>query len=371
MTSIPLDTTSTTDNCRYCLMCRHVCPVGHITHLETLTPHGWGLTIASVRRGLLAWNETTINNLYSCADCGCCRSHCVNDQPLPDAIAAARHEVVEQGDAPAVVYEIRGRLEKWGNPYREESPREPRGEGTEALFVGDDAAYLWPDALESARKLLRSQGVEPVEIGFGRSSGYIASSLGLLEAGRTLAQRTLDEIAAAGIRRVFVFSAGDYYTFHQLYAERLGLPWPEEVELTEISTYLNLQYQAGSLNFRSNEEDTLYAYVDPSHAVRVPGRDEAPRLLLAAVYPGRARELFWRRERAHPVGSTALQFTQPHIAQMLTRDRLDDARNHALELLVCEDPATLAALHPLAEAYGLQVRGLFEVLAEAAENLGG
>ena len=22
---------ATTDNCRYCLMCRHVCPVGHVT----------------------------------------------------------------------------------------------------------------------------------------------------------------------------------------------------------------------------------------------------------------------------------------------------------------------------------------------------
>ena len=22
---------ATTDNCRYCLMCRHVCPLGHVT----------------------------------------------------------------------------------------------------------------------------------------------------------------------------------------------------------------------------------------------------------------------------------------------------------------------------------------------------
>ena len=48
---------STTDNCRYCLMCRHVCPVGHVTRLETLTPHGWGLLISSVHRGLLTWTD--------------------------------------------------------------------------------------------------------------------------------------------------------------------------------------------------------------------------------------------------------------------------------------------------------------------------
>ena len=88
-----MDALATTENCRYCLMCRHVCPVGHVTQLETLTPHGWGLTIASVRRGLLTWNDETVDVLYSCADCGLCRANCVTDQPLPDAIAAARAEV--------------------------------------------------------------------------------------------------------------------------------------------------------------------------------------------------------------------------------------------------------------------------------------
>ena len=30
--------------CRYCWMCRHVCPVGHVTHRETHTPHAWALS---------------------------------------------------------------------------------------------------------------------------------------------------------------------------------------------------------------------------------------------------------------------------------------------------------------------------------------
>ena len=73
----------TIENCRYCLMCRHICPVGHVTAKETFTPHGWGLLIASVERGLLSWNEDTVSALYNCSDCGTCRAHCVTDQPLP------------------------------------------------------------------------------------------------------------------------------------------------------------------------------------------------------------------------------------------------------------------------------------------------
>ena len=37
----------TTENCRFCLMCRHVAPVGLITYQETLTPHGIALTVAA------------------------------------------------------------------------------------------------------------------------------------------------------------------------------------------------------------------------------------------------------------------------------------------------------------------------------------
>ena len=35
---------ATLENCRYCLMCRHADPLGHVTHLETLTPRGIALT---------------------------------------------------------------------------------------------------------------------------------------------------------------------------------------------------------------------------------------------------------------------------------------------------------------------------------------
>src|ERR671919_1068144 len=112
-----MDDHPTTDHCRYCLMCRHVCPVGHVTQLETLTPHGWALTITSVQRGLLTWNADTVDALYACADCGMCRTHCVTDQALPDAIVAARTEVVASGRAPQAVYDIKTILEQQGSTY--------------------------------------------------------------------------------------------------------------------------------------------------------------------------------------------------------------------------------------------------------------
>ena len=358
------DAIATVENCRYCLMCRHVASVEYVTHKETLSPHGWALVIASVRRGLLDWDADTVGVLYSAPDHGNSRAHCVTDQPLPEAIAAARAEVAGLKLAPPVVYELDAALRDWGTPFAKRKPGVVNGTGDVALFVGDEAQYLWPKALKAAINLLHSAGVEPVLIGVGRNNGYLASSLGLPDTARGLAHATLSELEASGARRLIVLSPGDYFTFHQLYPERLGVELPVDVELLELTTFLAGRLEGGEIRFDLSNDEFPYAYVDPTHAVRVPSRHAAPRGLLAAVLPGEARELFWRRERAHPVGSTALQFTKPAIAEKLTLARLEDARRCGAALLVTDDPGTLKKLSEHAGAFDLRVAGLYELLAE-------
>lgn len=354
---------ATTENCRYCLMCRHMCPVGHVTRKETLTPHGWGLTIASLKRGLLPWDEEAADVIYSCADCGNCRSHCVTDQPLPTAIAAARAELVQRDLAPTVVYEIDANLQEWGNPYEKHAPQSVSAQGDVALFVGDEARYLWPSVLEAALNLLEKVGVEPVLIGVGRNNGYLASSLGLPETAGALVRGTLEELESAGAGQLLVLTPGDYYTFSQLIDERLGISWPEEVVLTELIPFLADKMEEKRLSFEREEGGRPTAYVDPTHSVRVNGRHEAPRKLLSAVLPSPIVELFWREDRTHPCGNVALQFTQPEIADHLTYSRLDDARQRGVERVVTEDPGCLAHLQQHADRFGLEVQGLYEFLA--------
>ncbi|GIV95699.1 MAG: hypothetical protein KatS3mg057_0356 [Herpetosiphonaceae bacterium] len=354
---------ATTENCRYCLMCRHVCPVGYVTRSETLSPHGWGLTIASVRRGLLQWNRETSEVLFSCADCGLCRAHCATDQPLPDAIAAAREEVVELKQAPPAVYRIEQALQQWSNPYTQQQPWPVKQRGDVALFVGDAALFLWPSALEAAQLLLSAAGVQPVLVGAGRNNGYLASSLGLRSTAEALAQANLEDLQASGAGRLLVLTPGDYYTFSRLYEDRLGIAWPREIELVELVPFLAGQLEAGALRLRRSEDTSPYAYCDPTHSARVPGRDRAPRRLLATVLGQPGLELFWRGERAHPAGDTALQFTQPELADQLTLARLQDAANHGAFMLISEDPGSLAHLNRHASRFALKIQGLYELLA--------
>jgi Fe-S oxidoreductase len=357
----PIDTT---ENCRYCLMCRHVCPVGHVTNMETLTPHGWGLTVASVKRGLLEWDEETVGVLYKCADCGNCRAHCVNDQPLPEAIAATRKEIVQQKLAPAVVHEIQQTLQEWGNPYKRQTPKPVEGQSDVALFVGDEAEHVWPTALEASLKLLQAVGIKVVLIGIGRNNGYLASSLGLRQAAQDLASANLEDLKAIGASRLLVLSAGDFFTFSQLYEERLGISWPKDVELLEVTAFLADQLKVGTLRLRSAGDKAPSAYMDPTNAVRIPTRHAAPRQLVAAVLPKAGRELFWRQERAHPCGNSALQFTQPELADQLTQARLNDALQVGVDQIITEDPGCLSHLSRHASSVGVRVQGLYELLAD-------
>jgi Fe-S oxidoreductase len=356
--------TAAIENCRYCLMCRHVCPVGHITRRETLTPHGWGLTIASVQRGLLTWNQDTLDVLYSCADCGTCRAHCVTDQALPAALAATRAEVTAQSLAPAVVYQVHRALQEWSNPYEKHAPEPVNGQAEFALLVGDDAQFLHTTALAGALKLLEAAGIKPVLIGIGRSTPYLASSLGFPGTARNLAQTTLNELKATGARRMLVLTPGDYYAFDRLLTESLEIEWPKAVALQEVISLLDEKFTAGMLQFRSSTDQRPYAYIDPTHSLRVPARFEAPRRLLAGVMSTPGRELFWRKERAHPCGNGALQFTNPHLSNHLTYARLADAQQAGAQIAFTEDPGCLSHLSRHAGRFGLHIQGFYELLAD-------
>ncbi len=70
---------ATLENCRFCLMCRHVAPVGMVTNQEALTPHGMALLVTSQPRGLVAWNAETVGIVFSEVDGGNSRAHCATD----------------------------------------------------------------------------------------------------------------------------------------------------------------------------------------------------------------------------------------------------------------------------------------------------
>lgn len=362
-TAGPVDLSHTTEGCRYCWMCRQACPVGHVTRRETLTPHGWGMLIASERRGVVSWTPEVADVLYSCADCGLCQAHCATGQPLPDAIAAARAAIVAAGAAPAIVQALHAQLERWGNPYGAATAAGDVAQGEVALFAGDAGVAAGRSSLEAALTLLARAGVTPVVFGEGRSNGHLASSLGYPAMARAQAEQVLADVAASGCREVLVLTPGDRFAFTRLYQERLGLAWPADVTVREVADVLADALADGRLNVPAAADDTPYAYHDPDHAPRVANEREAPRALArAALGDALERRLFWREGRAHPTGvAGGLDLLQPDIAALLAASRWDDATAAGARRIVTEDPLSARQLRAHAPE-GCDVLDLFELL---------
>jgi Fe-S oxidoreductase len=350
------------ENCRFCWMCRHVCPVGHVTSRETLTPHAWALTIESVRRGQLAWNDETAAVMFACADCGLCRAHCVTDQPLPDAIVSAREEIVRAGAAPAAVRDLASRLAAREAAADPGAPGHRPALGGRALFVGE-VVTDHADAAEAAMRLLSAAGLAVTAFGRGQPTGLVPGSLGLAAAAAALARRVTGAVTATGAAEILVLSPADKWTFEYVYSHRLGVEWPRDVCVTEVSTALAGALDEERLSFDRRAGVTV-AYHDPCHAARARRNHHDPRRLLRAAGHEDIRELFWRGDRAHPCGAIGgLDLTHPSLARDLAMARVHDALGAGASVLVTDDPVCQAHLERHA-AGAVQVRGLYDLLAE-------
>jgi Fe-S oxidoreductase len=355
--------TSPTEYCRFCLMCRHVCPVTRVTANEATSPHGWALLVASARRGLVSWDADAVDRLYQCADCGLCRAHCVTDQPLPDALIAARAAVVAEGQAPAIVAELDERLRRGGNVYGEGGSVAPDGRAPAALLVGAEAWCRAPEEVRAARRLLDAAGIEYALAAVGRDDGYLPWTLGLHTTAQALARATLEELAAIGARRVIVLSPQQGHTLAYVYP-RLGAPLPAGLDIVELTALLAGLVEAGRLVLRPLALEAVYH--DPAQAPRLGGRGDAPRRLLQAAGVA-TREMLWRERRAMNAGASGgLPWTQPALAAQMARAVLDDAARAGAATLITDAPETLA--HLRAHADGIGVRGLYTLLAESVGN---
>jgi Fe-S oxidoreductase len=142
----------------------------------------------------------------------------------------------------------------------------------------------------------------------------------------------------------------------------LGVALPDRIEVIELTELLAGLLDEGRLKFV--QTDVQVAYHDACQTPRIDGRWRAPRRLLAALTIQPLHEGFWRGKRATPCGACGgLPWTQPDLAAGLARAALVDATRSGARLIVTDAPQCLAHLRGVATE-GLEVRGLYEMLAE-------
>ena len=197
-------------------------------------------------------------------------------------------------------------------------------------------------ACSAARRLLEQAGLEHALAAVGRSSGYLAYTLGLHDTARQLARATVEELEHLGCRRLVVLSPGRRIRSGmstRCWARRC----PTQVEVIELTELLASLLDEGRLKFLPDRRAAGLSRRVPDAAYRWGGR--APRRLLAALTIQPLHEGFWREKRATPCGASGgLPWTQPRSRRQPGPRRAGRRERNGARLVVTDAPQCLAHL---------------------------
>ena len=101
------------EKCRFCWMCRHLCPVQHQTGKELNTPRAKGLLLSMVNKKAQEFDKDMGQAMYECLLCDACTNDCATGYQPPLFIREARTEAVVSEVAPQSVMKL---IEEYSHP---------------------------------------------------------------------------------------------------------------------------------------------------------------------------------------------------------------------------------------------------------------
>ena len=344
------------DNCRFCWMCRHVCPIGNATGQERNTARGRALSVSLLVRGA-ATPLDVAENVYECALCGACTNNCMTGWDPRVFVQELKPELLMGGAAPDFVTRLLENEQKTGNVWGEQDARPDAlfsAEGDTLLFMGQYAALRCPDATENALALLQKAGVRPA-LTRGQDSG---AALWFLT-GKTAETKERAVACAKAINHyatVVVYDPVDLSLMLHEYKE-----WGIAVtaKIVGFNEYLLSLIGAGKL--RPGKSDRVYTPQDHYAYARELEDTETLRRLIETV--GTTREMLLHGKEANMAGHAVMEAYMPAVIARAAQNRWQEARRMGLDTLVTENPAEHRALSAACPA-GCRVLSVEQMLME-------
>ena len=301
----------TIDACRFCFMCRHVCTMGLASGKESDTPRGRALILFKVLRGHTEYNADLVRSIYRCCLCGVCQTWCKGDYKPPEAILAARRDIVEMGQEPEAARQIKQNLLETGNPFglpaterfRNLDLAEASGaaDGEVLYYVGCHTAYRREEIAQAMLRIFRHCGIPFRMLDGETSTGAPLSVLGYASEARQMAEKLAGEIRQTGCRAVVTACPSSFDALKHDYAA-MGIDM-DGIEVLHATEYLDRLLMEGRLKL-ANPLNQAVTLLDSDRLGRFNGIFDAPRRLLQAIPGADLKEMSWTRELAHSCAET-------------------------------------------------------------------
>ena len=329
------------EKCRFCWMCRHLCPVQHQTGKELNTPRAKGLLLSMVNKEAQSFDKDMAQAMYECLLCDACTNDC---------------EAVVSELAPESVMKLIENVETTGNIFGVEKPSFGQ-DGTDVLvYIGEVAAIKVPEMAKNLLALLAKAGVSAKVLDKEPASGVMLGDLmGYTEEVRQQAAACAKAINETKLP-VVVLDSYDAEIMTQKYPE-----WGCELTagVTTATAFVAKLLEEKKLEAKA-ALGTLGAVHDDDRLART-FHEFAPVREIAKAAGYELTEMFNHEKLAKSCGTAVAYGYMPELVARIAGGRWDDLTRTEAKAMLVANPETWLCFS-LCVPEGYQLVDLFGAL---------
>ena len=333
------------DSCRFCWMCRHICPIGNTTGLERNTSRARALGLSMVNRGVYDISEV-IDNVYECACCGACTKECVTGWDPVMFAKAARVDGALEGKLPEYINVLVDNCLEGKNAYGINEISEDLKKAINAhsektdtlLFLGIDARYVAPECAINAIKALEKAGVKFTvledELQSGQQLEYLIS-----EVDETKQQMLLCKNVLNAFDTVIAYDPQDAKVLKREYKEwNIGLT-------ATVKTFTQVLCE-NIEKLGAKKSDKAVVYQDPFQLSRDLSETEEARKVISAYCT--LNEMLVYGKDTMWAGNILMAQWMPEVIKGVAKNRIINAKNVKADTIVTASVAEYVSLKAVA-----------------------
>lgn len=356
------------DSCRFCWMCRHICPIGNVTGQERNTARARMLALSLVERGAEPISGVA-DNIYECSLCGACTKECVTGWDPVMAVKEVRTELALNGELPAYIVKLVDNLIEAGNVYGKREIDDALAAEIKALpkeadvllYLGNDAIYKSPKSAINAIKLLKKAGVAFTVAEKEFDSGYAMDFLvGKTDETKQTVKKCRAELNEIKCKKIVCYSPFDAKMFIREYKE-----WGEKLnaEVVTFTSYVADLIKEGSLKPVKGKK----AYTIQDSAVLARDLEETDKVREIVSSCGDSREMLCYGKDTNLAGNLIMNEYMPDVMKETAKARWINAVNMDCEILVTESPDEYELLKAV-KPEGLEIMSIEEVVLSCLQD---
>ena len=332
------------DACRFCWMCRHLCPISLKTGKEINSARARGLLVSLVKRGQ-EYDKTMAANMWECCLCGACTNDCATGYEPRTYIREGRSIAIAEGLAPKNVMEVVEKFLEFGNMYGKadlQAGLDLSGatEGAEVLlYIGEVASVEAPEIAAAAMSLLKKAGVAYNVLKNEPTSGaYMGDMIGFVDEVKQQGVALSRAIDASGAKVVVALDGMDARIMKHEYKEWNCAP---KADVLTATAYFAQLVAEGKLNL--NKLEGTVSIHDAGALARDLDETAPVRELVAALGLTNV-ELLRCKNLSKSCGGPLLKQYSPYLSGLTVQGRWEDLLRSDVRTLVTESPASYATL---------------------------